>query len=101
MTIVIETATGRRARGRLCVQDEVEASFRPRRSPMACIFEPGTYRGFYGDDAWFVSLCLDEDVSHEGTEPEDGVHPLHVVLMILGAIGIIAFAAIAEMTKNG
>lgn len=62
----------------MCVQDEAEASFRRRRSPMACIFEPDTYPGFYGDDygddAWFVGLYLDEDVSHEGTEPEDDIH---------------------------
>ena len=100
MITVIEKETGYRARGRVCSQDEAEASFERRRSEHACLLPPGTFRGYYGDDfgpdAWFVGLYLDELVKPPAKKPdmaESVIYGLIAVLCIAVFAGVSALLA--------
>ena len=100
MTTVIEKETGYRAGGRVCGQDEAEASFKRRRSPDACIFPPGTFIGFYGDDfgpdAWFVGLYKDKVLEPSEERPDKaeslkgGLFMVFVAVIIIGVSVILA-----------
>ena len=97
MTTVIEKETGYRAGGRVCSQEEAEASFKRRRSPHACIFPPGTFVGYYGDDfgsdAWFVGLYKEKVLEPPEEKPdmaESVIHGLIAVLVIAVIAGVSA-----------
>lgn len=98
MTSVIENSTGYCAHGKVCSRAEAEASFRRRRSPHACLFAPGTYRGYYGDDfgpdAWFVGLYYDPVVEPPGKKPGTG-ETVKIVLLISLFITIIVAVSVA------
>ena len=100
MTTVIEKETRYRARGRVCTQDEAEASFKRRRSEHACLLPPGTFIGFYGDDfgpdAWFVGLYLDEVVKPPAEKlgvAESVIFGLLAVIVIAVIVGVSAISA--------
>lgn len=100
MTTVIEKETGYRAGGRVCSQEEAEASFERRRSPNACILPPGTFIGYYGDDfgpdAWFVGLYKDKVVEPSEEKPDMAKSVMAGLLMILFIAVIAGVSAMLE-----
>lgn len=94
----IEKETRYRARGRVCGQEEAEASFKWRRSEHARLLPPDTFIEFYGDDfgpdAWFVGLYLDELVKPPTERPDLAEY---VIYGLIAVLCIAVFAGVSAM----
>lgn len=99
MTSVFEKATGLCAHGDVCSREQAEASFKRRRSPRACIFPPGEFRSYYGEDfgpeMWFVGLYYDDPNPKEFNSDEqismtDKVKVIGGFTLIVVVVGVLS-----------